>query len=154
MSIPNVAAKIATKYDLSRTEAMAIVKAVLDTVVEDAVSETGISLHGFGTFTVKQRGPRKGRNPRTGETVPVAAARKLTFRQAKAIKDRINAGSAKAARGKAKATAKPGAAKSSAAKSSATKPAAAAKPAAKAAATSAAATAATKKAPRAKAAAK
>ena len=105
VSIPNVATKIAAKYDLSRAEAMAMVKAVLDTVVEDAVSEEGISLHGFGTFTVKQRGPRKGRNPRTGETVPVAAARKLTFRQAKAIKDRINAGAAKAPRGKAKSAA-------------------------------------------------
>lgn len=159
MSIPSVAAKIAAQYDLSRTEAMAMVKAVLDTVIEDAVSEEGISLHGFGTFVVKQRGPRKGRNPRTGETVPVAAARKLTFRQAKAIKDRINAGAAKSARGKAKAAPAKTARSAASAKSAApTKPAAPAKAAApaKSAAKPAAEpqTAAPKRAARAKAAAK
>jgi DNA-binding protein HU-beta len=145
VSIPNVATKIAAKYDLSRAEAMALVKAVLDTMIEDAVSEEGLSLHGFGTFAVKQRGPRKGRNPRTGETVPVAAARKLTFRQAKAIKDRLNAAAAKPARGRAKAAGTKAATAKAPAKAAAPKAAAKAAPAeAKAAAP--------KRAPRAKAA--
>lgn len=90
MSIPNVAAKIAAEYDLSRGEAMAMVRCVLDAVVKDALSPEGVSLHGFGTFVIKDYAARKGRNPRTGESVAVAPSRKLTFRQAKAVKDQLN----------------------------------------------------------------
>lgn len=90
MSIPDVAATIAAKYDLSRPEAMAMVRCVLDTVVEKAMGADGLSLHGFGTFKIVSRRARKGRNPRTGEAVAVPASRKLSFRQAKSIKERLN----------------------------------------------------------------
>ena len=49
-----------------------------------------VTLHGFGTFELKKRDARTGRNPRTGEPVEIAASTTVTFKPAKALKDSLN----------------------------------------------------------------
>ena len=49
-----------------------------------------VILHGFGTFDLKKREARTGRNPRTGEPVEIAASKTVTFKPAKALKDALN----------------------------------------------------------------
>ena len=90
MSIQDIATKVAAEHKLPKVEAERVVRSVLGAIAEGAAGEGGLSLHGFGKFAVKEKPARKARNPRTGETVDVAASRKLTFQPAKALKDRLN----------------------------------------------------------------
>ncbi|PCI00087.1 MAG: integration host factor subunit beta [Alphaproteobacteria bacterium] len=70
------------------------VETIVDTIIEEmsAALERGdrIELRGFGAFSVKHRAPRKGRNPRTGETVQVPAKRTPAFKTGKALRERLN----------------------------------------------------------------
>lgn len=70
------------------------VEVIVETIIEEMSSalEQGdrIELRGFGAFSVKERAPRKGRNPRTGEAVEVAAKRMPAFKAGKALRDRLN----------------------------------------------------------------
>jgi DNA-binding protein HU-beta len=60
-------------------------------IVEDALSSgDGVAIAGFGNFTCKDRAARQGRNPRTGETIEIAASKSVGFKPAKALKDRLN----------------------------------------------------------------
>ncbi len=70
------------------------VKKVLDGFVEAIAAAAArgeeVSINGFGKFKVKETAAREGRNPRTGDPMTIAAARKLGFTPAKAIKDKLN----------------------------------------------------------------
>ncbi len=68
-----------------------IVNTVLDVITGALVKGQRVELRGFGTFSVKDRPARTGRNPRTGETVKVAAKRLPAFKAGKELKERINA---------------------------------------------------------------
>ena len=60
-------------------------------VVEDTLSSgEAVSIAGFGNFTCKERAAREGRNPRTGETIQIAASKGVGFKPAKAFKDKLN----------------------------------------------------------------
>jgi DNA-binding protein HU-beta len=60
-------------------------------VVGDALADGNqVSMVGFGTFLVRERPARSGRNPRTGETIQIAASRSPSFKAGKALKDRVN----------------------------------------------------------------
>ena len=60
-------------------------------LMEDTLSNgDAVSIAGFGNFTCKQRAARQGRNPRTGETIQIAASRTVGFKPAKALKERLN----------------------------------------------------------------
>jgi integration host factor subunit beta len=74
-----------------------IVNTVLDVITSALVKGQRVELRGFGTFSVKDRPARIGRNPRTGETVKVAAKRLPAFKAGKELKERINTKSKKAA---------------------------------------------------------
>jgi integration host factor subunit beta len=74
-----------------------IVNTVLDVITTALVKGQRVELRGFGTFSVKDRPARTGRNPRTGETVKVAAKRLPAFKAGKELKERINTKSKKAA---------------------------------------------------------
>lgn len=63
-----------------------VFKALTDALAEGDV----VAIAGFGTFTVKKRDARKGRNPRTGEEITIAASRSPSFRPGKALKDAVN----------------------------------------------------------------
>jgi integration host factor subunit alpha len=75
---------------LSRNESAALLEAVLERVA--SVLETGesVKISGFGTFLIRQKGQRIGRNPKTGVEVPILPRRVLTFRPSQVLKARIN----------------------------------------------------------------
>ncbi len=68
-----------------------IVKTIFEKMSEALARGDRIELRGFGSFAVKEQAPRVGRTPRTGETVHVAAKRRLYFRSGKELRRRINA---------------------------------------------------------------
>ena len=81
---------VAAKADLKKKDAEAAVNAVI-AVIEDALKAGDkVQLIGFGTFEAKERGAREGRNPRTGETIKIAASKAPAFTAGKAFKDAVN----------------------------------------------------------------
>lgn len=81
---------IAEKVDLSKADAGRALEAVLDTITDTLKNEGQVTLVGFGTFTVKKRAARKGRNPKTGEEVDIKAANVPGFKAGKGLKDALN----------------------------------------------------------------
>jgi integration host factor subunit alpha len=75
---------------LSRTESADLVKAIIDTVAEAVVTGDRVKLSSFGTFMVRDKGGRVGRNPKTGQEVPITPRRVLVFRPSQVMKSRIN----------------------------------------------------------------
>ena len=70
-------------------EAAEMVDAVLEAVAERLVAGETVKLHGLGTFSVRAKGPRMGRNPRTREAVPITPRRVVSFRPSAVLKERI-----------------------------------------------------------------
>jgi DNA-binding protein HU-beta len=75
---------------MSKTDARKIVDGIFDAIVAAATSGNEVSISGFGKFKIKESAAREGRNPATGETIQIAASKKLGFAPAKAVKDRLN----------------------------------------------------------------
>lgn len=75
---------------LSRTESADLVKSILDHVTETLVEGETVKLSSFGTFMVRSKSGRMGRNPKTGEEVPITPRRVLVFRPSHVLKDLIN----------------------------------------------------------------
>lgn len=90
MNNAELAEQIATGHDLTKADAKKIVDAVFAGIVEAAAKGEEISLSGFGKFKIKDSPAREGRNPANGETIQIAASRKLAFSPAKAVKDKLN----------------------------------------------------------------
>lgn len=90
MNNTDLAEKLATAHDVTKADARKYVDAVFAAIAEAAVAGDEISLNGFGKFKVKDTPAREGRNPSTGATIQIAAAKKLTFTPAKAVKDSLN----------------------------------------------------------------
>ena len=81
---------IAQKGDLNKKQAEAALKAFTEAVAEALKAGDKVQLVGFGTFDVKVRGERTGRNPKTGETNKVPASKHPAFSASKALKDQLN----------------------------------------------------------------
>jgi len=77
---------------LSRTESSAIVEMVLDEIAEAIIAGETVKLSSFGSFVVRDKGKRVGRNPKTGTEVPIAPRRVTVFKPSAIMKQRINAG--------------------------------------------------------------
>ncbi|HSK31192.1 MAG TPA: integration host factor subunit alpha [Candidatus Limnocylindria bacterium] len=75
---------------LSRNESADLVEAVLELVSEALEKGDTVKISSFGTFSVRQKGQRVGRNPKTGEEVPIYPRRVLVFRPSQVLKSRIN----------------------------------------------------------------
>ena len=75
---------------LSRSESAALVDAILNEVADSLMSDGAVKISSFGTFSVRQKGHRVGRNPKTGDEVPILPRRVLVFRASQVLKDRIN----------------------------------------------------------------
>ncbi|MBO6837779.1 MAG: integration host factor subunit alpha [Alphaproteobacteria bacterium] len=75
---------------LSRIESAALVEAILAEMADALVSGEPVKISSFGSFSVRQKGERIGRNPKTGEEVPILPRRVLVFRPSHVLKDRIN----------------------------------------------------------------
>ena len=91
MNKTELVAAIAEKAELSKKDAEKALKAFTETVAEQLKNGDKIQLVGFGTFEVSERPAREGRNPRTGETMTIAATKTPKFKVGKALKDMLNA---------------------------------------------------------------
>ena len=91
MNKTELIAAVAEKAEISKKDAEKAVKAFTDVVSEELVNGGKIKLVGFGTFEVSERPAREGRNPRTGETMTIAATKTPKFKVGKALKDMVNA---------------------------------------------------------------
>lgn len=81
---------VAAAAGLSRADATKAVDGVLDSVTRTLAGGGSVSLVGFGTFSVKARAARMGRNPRTGEAIQIKASNVPGFKAGKALKDAVN----------------------------------------------------------------
>ena len=75
---------------LSRNESADLVESVLAEMSDALIRNEMVKLSSFGSFQVRQKGPRMGRNPKTGEEVPILPRRVLVFRPSHVLKKRIN----------------------------------------------------------------
>ena len=80
---------VVAKSGLSKKDADAAVAAVVDAITEALKAGEKVSLVGFGTFAVKARAARTGKNPQTGEAIEIAACKVPAFAAGKALKDAI-----------------------------------------------------------------
>jgi integration host factor subunit alpha len=78
------------KVGLSRSEASALVELVLKEIADSVARGEAVKLSSFGTFTVRKKGQRMGRNPKTGVDVPISSRRVVVFKASAVLKQRIN----------------------------------------------------------------
>ena len=90
MNNAELAEAVAAITEMTKADARKSVDAVFAAIAEAAAKGEEISLNGFGKFKVKDQAAREGRNPSTGETIQIAASKKLAFTPAKAVKERLN----------------------------------------------------------------
>ena len=90
MNKTELVAAVAEQAGISKKDAEAAVKAFTDTVAAELKNGGKIQLVGFGTFEVAERAAREGRNPKTGETMKIAASKSPKFKPGKALKDSVN----------------------------------------------------------------
>ncbi len=90
MNKTNLVDAVAVKANLKKADAKAAVDAVFAALEEALVAGDKIQLAGFGTFEVKTREARQGRNPATGEAMTIAASKAPAFKAGKALKDAVN----------------------------------------------------------------
>ncbi|WP_172637482.1 HU family DNA-binding protein [Thioflavicoccus mobilis] len=81
--------RMAEAGDISKSAATRALDALTDSIAEGLKNGETISLIGFGTFSVRERAARTGRNPQTGATIDIAASKTPTFKAGKALKDAV-----------------------------------------------------------------
>lgn len=81
--------KVHEAVGLSRAESSRLVEQVLERLCEALANGENVKLSGFGTFLVRQKGLRRGRNPRTGEPVDITPRRVLSFRPSQQLRERV-----------------------------------------------------------------
>ncbi len=81
---------IADSADLSKASAARALDSAIDSITKALKKGDTVTLVGFGTFSVRKRAARSGRNPRTGETIKIKASKVPGFKAGKALKDAIN----------------------------------------------------------------
>ena len=89
MNKTELAKKDAEQNDLTVKAATAVVDSVLNTIMDTVAAGEEVQLFGFGSFSVKHRDAREGRNPATGETITIAASDTPVFKAAKAFKEKV-----------------------------------------------------------------
>ena len=77
------------KVGLSRSESLAMVESILDHMSNALAEGENVKISGFGTFLLRDKSERVGRNPKTGVEVPITSRRVLTFRASQMLKERI-----------------------------------------------------------------
>ena len=89
MNKTELIAAVAEKAELSEKDAEAAVTATIDAITEALVREEKVQLVGFGSFEIKSRAERVGRNPKTKETIQIPASKAPVFKAGKALKDAV-----------------------------------------------------------------
>jgi DNA-binding protein HU-beta len=90
MKKPELVAAIAAAADMTKADAEKALNATTDAITSELAKGGSLSLIGFGTFSVKDRGERTGRNPQTGASMTIAASKAPGFKPGKALKDAVN----------------------------------------------------------------
>ena len=85
-----LAESVYQEVGLSRSESAGLVDAILGEISDSLLREGSVKISSFGTFAVRRKGRRVGRNPKTGEEVPILPRRVLVFRASQVLKERIN----------------------------------------------------------------
>ncbi len=88
----DLAEAVYEQVGLSRNESADLVDSVLNEVSDELVKRGNVKISSFGSFSVRQKGERIGRNPKTGVEVPILPRKVLVFRASHVLKDRINGG--------------------------------------------------------------
>ena len=86
MKKSDLSSHVATEAALSKAEASAVVDAVFSAISDALTRDESVAIPGFGTFTTKIRGARQGRNPRTGESIAIAASKAPSFKAGKTLR--------------------------------------------------------------------
>ena len=86
----DLAEAVYEEVGLSRNESSDLVESVLDEISNALVRGEGVKISSFGSFSVREKGERIGRNPKTGVEVPISPRKVLVFRASHVLKDRIN----------------------------------------------------------------
>ena len=81
--------RVGSRVSLSKAEAAAAVDGVLDAIQDALANGDKVALTGFGTFSVKSRPARTGRNPRTGESIEIAVSKSPAFKAGKTLRDAV-----------------------------------------------------------------
>ena len=89
MNKTELIAAVAEKTGMSKKDTEAVISATLGTITAALHEEEKVQLMGFGSFEVKKKAAHMGRNPRTGETMEIAASKNPTFKAGKALKDKV-----------------------------------------------------------------
>ncbi|MBO9621958.1 MAG: integration host factor subunit alpha [Sphingomonas sp.] len=89
----DLAESLHREVGLSRADAARLVEQILQHMCEALAEGENVKISGFGSFILRDKGERVGRNPKTGVEVPIAPRRVLTFRASQMMRDRIVAGS-------------------------------------------------------------
>jgi DNA-binding protein HU-beta len=82
--------KVAETADIQRSVAAKAIDAVIESIKDSLKEGDTVTLIGFGTFTVRERSARTGRNPRTGDPIEIKEAKVPVFKPGKALKDAVN----------------------------------------------------------------
>ena len=90
MNKTELIAEVAESADLSKAQAGKAVDAALEAITDALKSGDAVTLIGFGTFEVRSRAARTGRNPRTGKEIKIAASKTPAFKAGKSLKDAVN----------------------------------------------------------------
>ncbi len=91
----DLAEAVVHKVGLPRNESQELVELVLSEIASSLARGDSVKLSSFGSFGIRQKGQRVGRNPKTGQEVPITPRKVLVFRPSNIMKDRINAGQAR-----------------------------------------------------------
>lgn len=89
MNKTELIAAVAEKADLSKKDAEAAITAAVEAITGALIEGEKVQVVGFGSFEVKTRAARVGRNPKTGEEIPISEARLPVFKAGKALKDAV-----------------------------------------------------------------
>ena len=92
MTRADLAEAVYEQVGLSRNESSDLVEAVLDEISDALIKGDTVKISSFGSFSVREKGERVGRNPKTGIEVPILPRKVLVFRASHVLKDRINSG--------------------------------------------------------------
>ena len=90
MNKQDLVSAIAQNAELSKKSAEQALTAVIDAITTALAEGDKVQVVGFGTFEVRERAARKGKNPRTGEVIDIAASKVPAFKAGKALKDVVN----------------------------------------------------------------
>jgi DNA-binding protein HU-beta len=90
MNKAELISEVSEAAEVSKADAGRAVDAVIDVITKALKKGDTVTLVGFGTFSVRKRAARQGRNPQTGETIKIKASKNPAFKAGKALKDAVN----------------------------------------------------------------